>query len=152
MASEGFPPSLTFKSSPCLPMIPHFPSLLLSSCFSKRPSGLLSRRGFLSLFTFHTPASSAHSLAQFHTKADALNPRSWMSFFTPDAILNYANGPTLTGHESIVAAMEQSMSGLQSMKHEYAFLVAFPPHNPHFSCTISILDVLFHCSLPERPQ
>ena len=57
-------------------------------------------------------------LDQFHAKADALDPRPWMSCFTTDALLNYANGPTLTGHEEIVAAMEQSMGGLRSMKHE----------------------------------
>ncbi|KAL8786739.1 MAG: hypothetical protein Q9195_008073 [Heterodermia aff. obscurata] len=72
------------------------------------------------------PAPYADNLAQFHVLADALDPRPWMSLFAPDAILNYANNPTLTGHEEIIAAMEQSMSGLRSMKHEIGHIDVTP--------------------------
>ena len=121
MASEG-PSTTSHVFSFSLPSLDYPPSL---PSFSLLTSLKHLHQEFHAAPPF--PAPSTHHHSQFHAKADALDPRSWMSFFTPDAILNYANGPTLTGHEDIIAAMEQSMSGLQSMKHEYAFLAPYLP-------------------------
>ena len=42
-----------------------------------------------------------------------------MTFFTPNAILNFANNPSSNGHEEIVEAMGAAFAGLESMRHEY---------------------------------
>jgi len=56
-----------------------------------------------------------------------LNPVPWVEgFYTPDAELNFANLPTVKGHEAIVKAMTGSMQSLESMKHTVGHIDVMP--------------------------
>ncbi|PWY90959.1 hypothetical protein BO70DRAFT_425882 [Aspergillus heteromorphus CBS 117.55] len=68
-----------------------------------------------------TPAQAASTKAwldTFYAANDTLNPSVFVpQFYHPDSQLHVPGGPSLTGHEQILAFYNQQVSLVSSMKH-----------------------------------